>query len=114
MGGISAFDRILVDAPCSNTGVMRRRVDLRWRLSPKNFSLMQKEQLRILQATIPLLRVGGILVYSTCSIEPEENQEVTAFILREFPFLRLVEEKSLLPFHDGFDGAYAAKMTRVG
>jgi 16S rRNA (cytosine967-C5)-methyltransferase len=113
MAGISPFDRILVDAPCSNTGVMRRRADLRWRLSPNNFSRMQIEQVRILQATVPLLRVGGILVYSTCSIEPEENKEVIDVILREFPFLRLVEQKSLLPFHDGFDGAYAARVTRT-
>lgn len=106
------FDRILADAPCSNTGVMRRRVDLRWRLSPKDFSRMRNEQLRILRAVIPLLKIGGSLVYSTCSIEPEENEQVTATILREFPFLQLIEEKSLLPFRDGVDGAYAAKLIR--
>lgn len=113
VAGTPPFDRILVDAPCSNTGVMRRRVDVRWRLSPNDFSRMQNEQRKILRATIPLLRVGGALVYSTCSIEPEENREVIDVILREFPFLRLVEEKSLFPFRDGFDGAYAAKMTRT-
>jgi 16S rRNA (cytosine967-C5)-methyltransferase len=109
---LSPFDRILADAPCSNTGVMRRRVDLRWRLSPKDFSRMRNEQLRILRVVIPLLRIGGSLVYSTCSIEAEENEQVTAAILREFPSLQLVEEKSLLPFRDGVDGAYAAKLTR--
>jgi 16S rRNA (cytosine967-C5)-methyltransferase len=92
---------------------MRRRADLRWRLSPKDFLRMQKEQRRILRATIPLLKVGGNLVYSTCSIEPEENTEVIDIILREFSFLRSVEQKSLLPFQDGFDGAYAAKITRI-
>jgi 16S rRNA (cytosine967-C5)-methyltransferase len=110
---LSPFDRILVDAPCSNTGVMRRRVDLRWRLSPKDFARMQNEQLRILRAVVPLLKTDGSLVYSTCSIEPEENEQVTAAILREFPFLQLIEEKQLLPFHDGVDGAYAAKLTRI-
>jgi 16S rRNA (cytosine967-C5)-methyltransferase len=109
---ISPFDRILVDAPCSNTGVMRRRVDLRWRLSPKDFSRMREEQLRILRATIPLLKSGGVLVYSTCSIEPEENEKVANAITQEFPFLRLVEQVSLLPFRDGFDGAYSAKLIR--
>jgi 16S rRNA (cytosine967-C5)-methyltransferase len=109
---LSSFDRILADAPCSNTGVMRRRVDLRWRLSPKDFSRMQNEQFRILRAVIPLLKLGGSLVYSTCSVEPEENEQVTATILREFPFLQLIEEKSLLPFRDGVDGAYAAKLAR--
>src|SRR6202163_3110906 len=52
---LAPFDRILVDAPCSNTGVMRRRVDVRWRLMPKDFLWMREEQLRILRATIPLL-----------------------------------------------------------
>jgi 16S rRNA (cytosine967-C5)-methyltransferase len=108
----SSFDRILVDAPCSNTGVMRRRVDLRWRLSPKDFSRMPDEQLRILRSTIPLLKAGGVLVYSTCSIEPEENKAVIDTIVGEFDFLKFVEERSLLPFRDEFDGAYAAKLIR--
>ncbi|HKP03144.1 MAG TPA: 16S rRNA (cytosine(967)-C(5))-methyltransferase RsmB [Chthoniobacterales bacterium] len=107
------FDRILIDAPCSNTGVMRRRVDLRWRLSPKDFSRMPHEQLRIVRAIIPLLKAGGALVYSTCSIEPEENEKVIDAILREFSFLQLTEQRSLLPFRDGFDGAYAGKLVRA-
>ena len=107
------FDRILVDAPCSNTGVMRRRVDLRWRLTPKDFPRMQEEQLRILRATIPLLRPEGVLVYSTCSIEPEENEEVIKTVTAEFSCLRLAGQVLLLPFRDGFDGAFAAKLKRA-
>jgi 16S rRNA (cytosine967-C5)-methyltransferase len=110
---VSEFDRILVDAPCSNTGVMRRRVDVRWRLKPKDFSRMRDEQLRILRATVPLLRIGGALVYSTCSLEPEENDAVAKVITQEFSFLKLVEKVSVLPFRDGFDGAYAAKLTKT-
>lgn len=109
----AAFDRILVDAPCSNTGVMRRRVDVRWRLTAKDFMRMQQEQLRILRATLPLLKSGGALVYSTCSVEPEENEGVVGLITQEFPFLKLVEQLSLLPFRDGFDGAFAAKLVRA-
>jgi 16S rRNA (cytosine967-C5)-methyltransferase len=112
-GQISSFDRILVDAPCSNTGVMRRRVDLRWRLTPKEFERMQKEQLQILGATIPLLKAGGTLVYSTCSIEPEENEQVVKIAMQEFPFLEFVEQTLLRPFQDGFDGAFAAKLIRL-
>jgi 16S rRNA (cytosine967-C5)-methyltransferase len=113
LANTATFDRILVDAPCSNTGVMRRRVDLRWRLTSKEFVRMQREQLQILRATIPLLKPGGVLVYSTCSVEPEENEQVINLITQEFPSLKLVEQISLLPSRDGFDGAYAAKATRI-
>ncbi len=108
-----SFDRILLDAPCSNTGVMRRRVDVRWRLTPRDFVRMQEEQITILRALIPLLKPGGALVYSTCSIEPEENEEVVARALSEFPFLKLSAQKSILPFRDRFDGAFAARMERI-
>lgn len=110
---IAPFDRILIDAPCSNTGVMRRRADLRWRLRPEDFSRMPEQQLRIARATIPLLKPGGILVYSTCSLEPEENEAVVNRILREFPFLKWAGDVSVLPFRDGFDGAYAARLQRA-
>jgi len=112
IAAIAPFDRILVDAPCSNTGVMRRRVDLRWRLKARDFPRMREEQLRILRAIIPFLKTAGVLVYSTCSIETEENEEVVDAMAREFPFLKLVEQVSLLPFRDGFDGAYGAKLIR--
>ena len=108
----SPFDRILVDAPCSNTGVMRRRVDVRWRLRPADFTRMHTQQLQIVRTLIPLLKPGGTLVYSTCSLEPEENEHVAHALLGEFSFLKLSEEKSVLPFRDGFDGAYAAKLIR--
>jgi len=107
-----AFDRILLDAPCSNTGVMRRRIDVRWRLTPDDFPRMAAEQIRIVHAVIPFLKTGGVLVYSTCSLEPEENEKLVEVILREFPFLELVERRTLLPFRDGFDGASAAKFAR--
>lgn len=106
------FDRILIDAPCSNTGVMRRRIDVRWRLTADDFARMATEQFRIVRATIPLLKPGGILVYSTCSLEPEENEQTVRRMIKEFPFLKLLEEKSVLPLGDGFDGAYAAKLMR--
>jgi 16S rRNA (cytosine967-C5)-methyltransferase len=114
-GGDNAqsFDCILIDAPCTNTGVMRRRVDVRWRLQPADFQRMQAEQLAIVAAVLPLLKVGGALVYSTCSIEPEENEQVVERTLREFPFLRFEEQRAVLPFRDGFDGTFAAKLTRT-
>jgi 16S rRNA (cytosine967-C5)-methyltransferase len=113
LDGERPFDRILIDAPCSNTGVMRRRVDVRWRLTLDDFARMAAEQLRIVRATMPLLKPGGVLVYSTCSLEPEENTAVVEQTLKEFLFLKLAEEKSVLPFRDNFDGAYAAKLVRL-
>ena len=74
---------------------------------------MQKEQVRILRAIIPLLKPGGTLVYSTCSIEPEENEQVVETTMREFPFLEFVEQIRLRPFNDRFDGAFAVKLTRL-
>ena len=106
------FHRILVDAPCSNTGVMRRRVDVRWRLKPGDFPRMQQRQLELLRALIPLLGPNGALVYSTCSLEPEENEQVASQAITGLSILSLKEEKRSLPFRDGFDGAYAAKFIR--
>jgi 16S rRNA (cytosine967-C5)-methyltransferase len=106
----SAFDRILVDAPCSNTGVMRRRVDLRWRISPEEISRLQQTQLDLLKLAATKLKPGGGLVYSTCSLEPEENSEVVKEFLREHAAFKLESERELLPFADNVDGAFVAKL----
>jgi 16S rRNA (cytosine967-C5)-methyltransferase len=112
IASMAPFDRILLDAPCSNTGVMRRRVDVRWRLQPGDFPRMQQRQLEMLRALIPLLEAHGELVYSTCSLEPEENEQVARLVLDGPPALRPMEEKRSLPFRDSFDGAFAAKFIR--
>jgi len=104
------FDRILLDAPCTNTGVTRRRVDLKWRLRRTDFDRMHQRQIEIVRALVPLLKPKGALVYSTCSLEPEENEEVVRRILAETPALRLEAESVSLPFRDAFDGAFAAKL----
>ena len=113
IASVALFDRILIDAPCSNTGVMRRRVDLRWRLRRIDFVRMQQRQIEIVRRLIPLLKLNGVLVYSTCSLEPEENEEVVRCILAETPVLRLEAQRHSQPFRDGFDGAYAAKLIRT-
>jgi 16S rRNA (cytosine967-C5)-methyltransferase len=112
IASVAPFDRILVDVPCSNTGVMRRRPDLRWRLRRTDFNRMQRLQIEIVRALIPFLKPNGVLVYSTCSLEPEENEEVVRRGLAEMLILRLEAERSSLPFRDGFDGAYAARLVR--
>ena len=110
---LAPFDRILVDTPCSNTGVMRRRVDVRWRLRPDDFRRMAGQQMSILRNVAPLLKRDGVLVYSTCSLEPEENEEIVAQINQDVLNLSLVQQQSVLPFRDHFDGAFVAKFVRL-
>ena len=107
------FDRILIDAPCSNTGVMRRRVDLRWRLRPEEIGRLRSVQGELLRQAAALLKPGGTLVYSTCSFEPEENGEVVDEFLAGHPELRLAGSRELLPFVDEVDGTYVVKMSRL-
>ncbi len=105
------FDRILIDAPCSNTGVMRRRVDLRWRIEPEEIARLRQEQLDLLRRAAPRLKPGGILVYSTCSLEPEENQEVVEQFLKEHEEFKLERTRELVPFTDQVDGAFVTKFS---
>ena len=109
---LASFDRILVDAPCSNTGVLRRRVDVRWRLTDEDFLRMPAQQLALVKRTATLLKPGGALVYSTCSLEAEENDQVVEKALEAVPGLRFVESRRTLPFVDHVDGAFAARFTR--
>ena len=107
---VAPFDRILVDAPCSNTGVMRRRVDVRWRFRPGDLTRMPDEQFQITRSVVSLLRPGGVLVYSTCSLETEENEQVVTRMLDHFPQMRLSRQELCLPFRNHFDGAFATRL----
>jgi 16S rRNA (cytosine967-C5)-methyltransferase len=109
----SKFDRILVDAPCSNSGVMRRRVDLRWRISPEEILRLQQTQLGLLKLAATKLKPGGVLVYSTCSLEPEENSEVVKEFLHAHENFKLETERELLPFVDNVDGAFVARLINL-
>jgi 16S rRNA (cytosine967-C5)-methyltransferase len=112
--GTPTFDRILVDVPCSNTGVMRRRVELRWRIRAEEIQRLCRTQTDLLNQAADRLKPGGVLVYSTCSLEPEENEMVVqAFLTRHRQF-RLERERQLLPFVDGVDGAYVARLVMDG
>lgn len=107
---LTSFDRILVDAPCSNTGVMRRRVDLRWRIQSVEIERLRTTQLELLHTAAGKLKPGGVLVYSTCSLESEENSELVRQFLAMNPSFNLEFERQLLPFVDDVDGAYVAKL----
>lgn len=106
-------DRVLVDAPCSGLGVIRRKADLRLK---KNFAEIKKLpalQFEILQSAAKSLKVGGILIYSTCTILKRENEEVVKKFLAANENFKLVEMKTLLPHIDGTDGFFYAKMNLV-
>ncbi len=104
------FDRVLVDAPCSNTGVARRRVELRWRLREEEVLRVAQEQGRILRRNASRLKPGGLMVYSTCSLEAEENHGVVTQFLTEHPQFKLESERQLTPWTEGVDGAYVAAL----
>lgn len=123
----AGVDAVLVDAPCSATGTMRRHPDARWRLDPAVFARAASRQARLLAAAAPLVRPGGLLVYATCSLEPEENERVVeGFLSRNRGFARARGEASIpaelltaagdfqsLPQRHGIDGAYAARLVRL-
>lgn len=109
---LKTFPKILVDAPCSNTGVLRRRPDARWNWSVEKLEALVKLQAEILDQVEPLVAPGGTLVYSTCSNEPEENfEQVNAFLSRHPDFTLDVTRESV-PFESGHDGAFAARFVR--
>lgn len=108
--GTALADRILLDVPCSNTGVMRRRIDVRWRLAPEEIPALAREQAALARAALRWLKPGGRLVYSTCSVDRAENGEVIQQVLAREPQLKLAGEQVRLPFRDGTDGSYAAAL----
>jgi 16S rRNA (cytosine967-C5)-methyltransferase len=111
---VRAFDRILIDAPCSNTGVIRRRVDLRWRIRREEIQRLREMQMRLIRQAAAQVKPGGALVYSTCSLEPEENRQLVQAFLIENSQWKLLRERELVPFKDGVDGAYVAKLAPRG
>ena len=106
------FDRVLIDAPCSNTGVLSRRVEARWRLKEEDMNKLTTLQYSILKTGAAMLKPGGYLVYSTCSIEPEENQDnIKKFLSNESQFC-LDAEEYYLPTMNAGDGGYMARLFR--
>ncbi len=106
------YDAILADVPCSNTGVMRRRIDVRWRIQPDTSAEFAWHQNRILDHLAPHLRPGGRLIYSTCSLEKIENEEVVASFLNRHPAFQLVRSESRFPWEHGCDGSFAAFLSK--
>jgi 16S rRNA (cytosine967-C5)-methyltransferase len=84
------FDAVLADAPCSGLGTLRRNPEIKWRFTPENFPNLQNSQIRILNCAADSVRIGGKLLYSTCSTEPEENEDVVRAFLQSHPNFRTI------------------------
>jgi 16S rRNA (cytosine967-C5)-methyltransferase len=106
------FDRILVDAPCSNTGVLSRRVEARWRYSLSDLKRLSNLQMEILEGALKVMKPGGLLVYSTCSIDPAENEELVQRVLKGKSDVELLAEQTFFPT-EAQGGGYWAKIKRV-
>jgi 16S rRNA (cytosine967-C5)-methyltransferase len=107
-------DRVLIDAPCSGLGVLKRNPDAKWKLKPEFIDNIRKVQAEVLESYAPIVKPGGKLVYATCSVLPSENQEqvkkfLTTEIGKNFTF---VQDKKVLAHESGYDGFYMALLTR--
>lgn len=129
--GLGTFDRILLDAPCSGFGVIRRKPDLKWNKTPEDVRAIAQLQYELLKALAPMLAADGVLVYSTCTIEPEENQKIVQRFVKEHPEFVLDETLAhdlpeaarahvdetgacvqILPHHFESDGFFIARLKR--
>ncbi len=116
-----SFDRVLVDAPCSGLGVLRRRPDARWRIAPGDVEALQHLQRQLISSSVPLLRPGGVLVYSACTLTRAETEQIDRWLLHDHPHLvaeeppsrpwrRLGRGARLLPQDAGADGMYVLRL----
>lgn len=106
------FDAVLLDAPCSNTGVLRRRPDARWRLTENDIVSASTLQAKLLEKAATFVSEGGRIVYSTCSIDPEENAELVDKFIKKHPEFTLSASKLAYPWTDGHDGAGVFLLTK--
>ena len=104
-------DRLLLDAPCSGLGVLRRHPDTKWKLSPESYEEVRETQAEILDSYCRMVKSGGKLVYATCSLMPGENENQVALFLDEHPEFELEAQERTWP-SAGWDGFFMARMRR--
>lgn len=107
-----AFDFLFIDAPCSGLGTLRRDPDIRWRRQPDDLVRLAASQLTLLHRAAPLVRPGGVLLYATCSSEPDENEAVVSAFLADAREFTLRLEHHTTPPDDGLEAFYGAVIAR--
>ena len=105
-------DRVLIDAPCSGLGVLRRNPDSKWKLEPSFLENIKKTQTEILENYSEMVKTGGKLVYATCSILPSENEKQVENFLKNHQEFKLLKENKVSPFDSGYDGFYMALLEK--
>ncbi len=107
-------DRVLIDAPCSGLGVLKRNPDAKWKLQPELIDNIRKVQAEVLESYSKIVKPGGKLVYATCSVLPSENQEqVEKFLKTEIgKQFNFIKDQKILAHESGFDGFYMALLER--
>ena len=105
-------DRVLIDAPCSGIGVLKRNPDSKWKLEPEFVDNIIKTQAEILEDYSQLVKVGGKMVYATCSILPSENENQVKKFLKNHPEFELEKQNKVSAYKSGFDGFYMALLER--
>jgi 16S rRNA (cytosine967-C5)-methyltransferase len=106
------FDRVFIDAPCSGTGTLARNPEIKWRVQERDFEKFGELQTRIVSEGLRVLARGGKLLYATCSLEGEENEEVIGRVLHRWPEFHCEREMWRLPGREQGDGFYAAVLVR--
>lgn len=101
-----SFDKVLVDAPCSGTGTLRRNPEIRWRLSPADFARLAEQQKLILRRAVEMVKPGARLIYSTCSVEYDENEQVIQDVLASDDRFRPFNTVRTWPHREGCDGFF--------
>ena len=109
----NSADRVLIDAPCSGLGVLKRNPDSKWKMQPEFIDRIRETQAEILDNYSSFVKNGGKLVYATCSILPSENEKQIELFLANHPEFKLIEDKKVSPVKSGFDGFYMALMERI-
>ncbi|MCM1101225.1 MAG: 16S rRNA (cytosine(967)-C(5))-methyltransferase RsmB [Clostridium sp.] len=110
---IDRADVVLADVPCSGLGVLGRKRDIKYRMNPEKIAAIRELQERIIAGSVRYVRPGGTLLYSTCTINPEENEQTARRIAAEYSF-ELEEERQFVPGEDETDGFYYARLRRRG